>query len=837
LVLPTVGRRSVAACCSGGDVDGDLFSVIWASDLVPPSQLMQPSLDYDALLAEAGEPVGAKSTTDGNFTEQDLVHFFCRVVANDTLGKIAHLHLAFCDSSPMGALDPLAIELAKAQSLAVDFPKTGIPPQVPQDAVRAVKENDYPDFMQKAQQESYTSEKALGVLFRRCVSLDADFEAAAPFDVDSELLIPGREAWAGDAAKACTAFRHDLLQLLLAHGLRHETEALLATALRWPPTASNRGRASKMIRSHFDLLVQKHRGWFFEGLKASDRRPKASAWYEVAYRPTEQRGFRACRTFAWLVGEILCEIKAQAVSGKSRLQLAEVHAIIGRSAVAELLESLPTLQQTVASRLAVMPVVQRALDSHCAGLQGQSASEEERPFSVHPFGSTVLGLCEPESDLDLCIVLAPCAFRPPFVAAAQVGDFSRLDATAQARHFLQIVVSPAVDAVARAKKEVLSARVPLVRLTMAGVLESAEEVSVDITLSQEGWLKAGHFRSSFLEASPAVFGSVILLTKWARTVGLVRSMSDQPPGSQATGPGSRAPEVVSAMVPGEWQALLLHLASHDDALGTLLSAAKPSSAGHVASEPGGLLRDLSDYCMATNNTNNTNNNNKNNNSNVSQMSLTTVGSLLLEFFRAMAGLSGSVAYTWPVQGAPIHELSSEVCAMVAVHASRAVEVLSVARSFPAACASGAAASETSICRRLSRALSFKLYSHRQFHEAHFRAVSGAVVKLEPMDGSELLLLHGSGSCAQILELQRELQKYVNASRAVGMPSTRASRYFMEGSTRLFFAAASSLESRLQFRPSFGAHVPIHAACERTVPHLNLPECGAAWESEALERFL
>ena len=101
LVLPAVGTQSVSAKCSGGDLDGDKFSVIWAQDLLPPESCLQPALDYDAVLAEAGEPVGANA--QGDLTEEDLVHFFCRVVVNDTLGKIAHMHLAYCDSSEQGS--------------------------------------------------------------------------------------------------------------------------------------------------------------------------------------------------------------------------------------------------------------------------------------------------------------------------------------------------------------------------------------------------------------------------------------------------------------------------------------------------------------------------------------------------------------------------------------------------------------------------------------------------------------------------------------------------------------------------------------------------------------
>lgn len=57
---------------------------------------------------------------------------FVRVVENEALGRIANMHLAICDLLADGARDPLAIELAKAHSLAVDYPKTGVAPEMPE---------------------------------------------------------------------------------------------------------------------------------------------------------------------------------------------------------------------------------------------------------------------------------------------------------------------------------------------------------------------------------------------------------------------------------------------------------------------------------------------------------------------------------------------------------------------------------------------------------------------------------------------------------------------------------------------------------------------------------
>ena len=50
-------------------------------------------------------------------------------------GRVAHTHLALSDHLSEGACDDLAVELSKSQSQAVDFPKTGIVPFVPVNAM------------------------------------------------------------------------------------------------------------------------------------------------------------------------------------------------------------------------------------------------------------------------------------------------------------------------------------------------------------------------------------------------------------------------------------------------------------------------------------------------------------------------------------------------------------------------------------------------------------------------------------------------------------------------------------------------------------------------------
>jgi RNA-dependent RNA polymerase len=75
----------------------------------------------------------------------DLVEFFIEFQRNSNLGVIANTHLALADDSAQGVKDEKCKHLARLASVAVDFPKTGVPAVVPRE-YRPLK---YPDFMEK----------------------------------------------------------------------------------------------------------------------------------------------------------------------------------------------------------------------------------------------------------------------------------------------------------------------------------------------------------------------------------------------------------------------------------------------------------------------------------------------------------------------------------------------------------------------------------------------------------------------------------------------------------------------------------------------------------------
>jgi hypothetical protein len=171
VVLPAdAADYSLAASCSGGDLDGDQFSVIWDKSLLPPDELCQPPCNYEEL--PCGEPEEVPDATE----PEHLAEFFIKCIRNDALGRVANMHLALCDQLPHGAMDGVAKRLAQSQAVAVDFPKTGKVPEVPQEALDRVKSLGYPDFMEKKGGESYVSKKVLGELYRGCKSYLFNFD-------------------------------------------------------------------------------------------------------------------------------------------------------------------------------------------------------------------------------------------------------------------------------------------------------------------------------------------------------------------------------------------------------------------------------------------------------------------------------------------------------------------------------------------------------------------------------------------------------------------------------------------------------------------------------------
>jgi len=110
------GERDLPSQLSGGDLDGDLFNVIWDMNA-------RPKMRYDP----ADYPRQQAIDIGRSVTRDDMTTFFVQFMATDQLGRIATLHKVLADQRKQGTLDYDCLRLASMHSIAVDFSKTGIP--------------------------------------------------------------------------------------------------------------------------------------------------------------------------------------------------------------------------------------------------------------------------------------------------------------------------------------------------------------------------------------------------------------------------------------------------------------------------------------------------------------------------------------------------------------------------------------------------------------------------------------------------------------------------------------------------------------------------------------
>ena len=95
VVLPQTGDRDVASMCSGGDLDGDDYLVMWDNDLIPPVWNHAP-MDYS---------VPARPTLARPVQMEDITDFFVQFIKNDRLPAIANAHMGNADLMDKGAKD------------------------------------------------------------------------------------------------------------------------------------------------------------------------------------------------------------------------------------------------------------------------------------------------------------------------------------------------------------------------------------------------------------------------------------------------------------------------------------------------------------------------------------------------------------------------------------------------------------------------------------------------------------------------------------------------------------------------------------------------------------
>lgn len=92
VVFSQQGERDIPSMCSGGDLDGDDFFVIWDKNLRPTDFHTEP-MNY-----QPPAPLSQR----GPVTMVDIMKFYVRYMKNDSLPTIAHAHMGFSDVMEQG---------------------------------------------------------------------------------------------------------------------------------------------------------------------------------------------------------------------------------------------------------------------------------------------------------------------------------------------------------------------------------------------------------------------------------------------------------------------------------------------------------------------------------------------------------------------------------------------------------------------------------------------------------------------------------------------------------------------------------------------------------------
>ncbi|KAH9613434.1 hypothetical protein KSS87_004358 [Heliosperma pusillum] len=249
VVFPQKGMRPHPNECSGSDLDGDIYF--------------------------------------------EVMEYFANYIINDSLGIISNAHTAFADRQVEKAMSSQCIELAKLFSIAVDFPKTGVPAVIPQNLY--VK--DFPDFMEKPDKPTYESTNVIGKLFRevkerspQALPIREFTREMAKRSYDPDMEHEGFEDHVADASFHKSQYDYRLGNLMDYYGIKTEAEILSGNIMKMSKSFDKRKDAEAVtlaVRS----LRKEARSWFKEReddsvLGDSDMYAKASAWYYVTYHPS-----------------------------------------------------------------------------------------------------------------------------------------------------------------------------------------------------------------------------------------------------------------------------------------------------------------------------------------------------------------------------------------------------------------------------------------------------------------------------------------------------------------------------------------------------------------------
>ena len=290
LVFSQLGDRDVPGMCSGGDLDGDEFFVIWDKDFIPKEWNMEPM----------EMPATPKNNLRRPVRMEDVMAHFVTYMKNDTLGQISNAHLAWSDYLPDSVKDPICIELAALASSAVDYVKSGVP-------VEMTKERhptQWPHFMERRSGKGvYRSSKIVGQLFDRVVLVDFKPPYQMPFDPRILNAYPEDKEILRKARQLKTQYDSAVLRIMAQYGIETEFE-VWTSFLMEKPNGFNEYHGERHIAEISNALKDKFRGACIEVAGGSDFK-KLAPFVAAMYKATSEEmefALKECKMFKTVGG-------------------------------------------------------------------------------------------------------------------------------------------------------------------------------------------------------------------------------------------------------------------------------------------------------------------------------------------------------------------------------------------------------------------------------------------------------------------------------------------------------------------------------------------------------
>ena len=718
IVFPIIGITSLPASSGGSDLDGDEFAIIWDNNLIPPENSTVKSLNYNLVLKAALVMEHEQRNIEPNdpSIQGRLSEAYHKVVSNDSLGIISHYHLSICDQQPQGARDALSIELAKAASLAVDSPKTGVIPEIPNEARRLIAEHGYPDFMQKSECTSYVSSKLLGEFYRVANSIcyeNHDVKTQSPaYSIPVQALkAVGYRKYLSDAKFRYHQYANALQRIMLSFGVETEAEAITGLIIECHPMLSaDKGKIANSLKTAINYLVQEFRDIFHRDTPQDDFLAKASAWYHAAYR---NRGDTTFLSFPWIVGDYLCSMVP------IRTPDSGWYNCIGQSAKEYFCKNSEYIKSVVDSKLCVLPQVNSCVNEHVPF------------FIIKAFGSVPLYLCGLQSDIDLSISLTVDGFN----AISRSADYKSLSPKQKQAHILNTYISPCITEISNEIQDKITATPPIISFTMDSLQDGCTGIQIDLAVESNGVQKSEYIKQLYVETRGIFFVWLWIIIHWARHVGILKFPSTQ--------------DNTGIILTAEFEAFALYIYDR--------MSRKPncSAQGYFDSSLDNLIKSIMK-------------------ANIDSI----LGMMLEEFFRLGAKItkeSDSITYTWPVVGEPTHTISKGALKEISDLLLQAWHCLVFTRNTSTLFDTK---NTQSLKRRFSPFISDQLRQSTEFYRTLLEKKTGARISIEQA-GRNLLLI-ANGPARSIHDLYTEISIIEKNTALSYNFITHACHYMLEG---------------------------------------------------------